>query len=68
MASTPETIGKRIRAARTRAELTLEQLADKLDVTRQAVEQWELGQTRPRADKQRRLADVLGMELTELIP
>ena len=68
MASTHETIGKRIRTARMRADLTLEQVADKLGVTRQAVEQWEQGHTRPHANKQRRLCEVLQMELGDLIP
>ena len=36
---------------RKKANLSQEQLADKLNVTRQAISKWESGQTMPEADK-----------------
>lgn len=40
-------VGARMKAARNRAKMTQEQLAEKLDVTKSAVSQWESGSTLP---------------------
>lgn len=39
----PETLGARIRSFRTQQGLSQEALAEKLDVSRQAVAKWERG-------------------------
>lgn len=40
-------IGKRVRAARRRASLTQDKLAERLGITKSAVSQWESGRTVP---------------------
>lgn len=58
------TLGEKIRECRTRAGLSQEQLAERMDVTRQAVGKWESGQSAPGAEKLQRLADLFGESLT----
>lgn len=41
--------------------MTQEQLAERLEVSRQAVGKWESGKAKPTAEKQTRLSDVLGI-------
>lgn len=41
--------------------MTQEQLAERLDVSRQAVGKWESGKAKPTAEKQARLSEILGI-------
>jgi phage repressor protein C with HTH and peptisase S24 domain len=56
-------IGKRITQARERAELTKSGLARRLKVTPQSVQDWENGDTQPRAERLNKLAEVLDVPL-----
>ena len=47
-------------------QLTQEDIADKLGVTRQSVAKWESGETVPDLDKCKLLADTLGVSLDDL--
>ena len=47
--------------------MSQEELADKLGVSRQAISRWEMGRSRPDVETLQRLADALGVELTELL-
>lgn len=57
-------LGARIRSARTGANLRQEDLADSLQVHVQTVHRWESGQSRPRADTIRQIADATGKPLS----
>ena len=47
-------------------QMTQEDLAEKLDVTRQAVAKWEAGESIPDLEKCRQLADIFGVSLDDL--
>ena len=47
-------------------QMTQEDIADKLGVTRQSVAKWESGETVPDLDKCKLLADTLGVSLDDL--
>jgi len=51
-----------IREAREQAGMTQEALAEKLDVSRQAVSKWELGNAEPSLENLNALSQVLGVE------
>nr|WP_325185702.1 helix-turn-helix transcriptional regulator [uncultured Oscillibacter sp.] len=53
------TYGERIKQARERRGLTQEQLAESLEVSRQAVSKWEMDLSRPARGKLARLSEVL---------
>ena len=53
------TYGERIKQARERKGLTQEQLAEALEVSRQAVSKWEMDLSRPARGKLARLAEAL---------
>lgn len=53
------TIGQRIAEARALAGLNQSQLADKLGISPQSVQQWELGKTTPRGKRMAEIAKVL---------
>lgn len=53
------TYGERIKQARERRGLTQEQLAESLEVSRQAVSKWEMDVSRPARGKLARLSEVL---------
>lgn len=52
---------------REKAGLTLEQLADKVGCTRQTLSKIELKQTIPRLDLAIKIADILGIDVREII-
>lgn len=56
-----DSLGQQIKAARLDAELTQQQLADKIGVTRPTVSQWEAGTTSPTAGKMDDLRRALGL-------
>ena len=47
-------------------QMTQEEVAEKVGVTRQAVAKWEAGETVPDLEKSRRLAEVFGISLDDL--
>lgn len=60
-------IGSNIRRARTRRHLTQDDLAQTVHTTRQTISNYETGRSRPDVETLQRLADALGVELTELL-
>ena len=60
-------IGKNIRKYRTARSVTQDQLAEKLNVTRQAISNWETGKTQPGIDTLTALAAVFEISVEELI-
>jgi transcriptional regulator with XRE-family HTH domain len=62
------TIGEIIQAARVRAGFTQRYVAKTLKVTPSAVNQWEGGTTEPSITNRARLAVLLNLEISDLIP
>lgn len=62
-----QTIGKRIAANRKRLGLTQDQLAERLDVTAQAVSKWENDQSCPDIMMLPRLAEIFGISTDEIL-
>lgn len=60
-------IGKRILELRKKQNITQEQLAEKLDVTRQTISNWELGETSPNSEQLIELADIFEVSVDELL-
>lgn len=60
-------IAKNIRKLRQKRNMTQEELAEKLFVTRQAVSNWETGKNQPDIELLKSLADVFEVEVTELL-
>ena len=60
-------IGEKIAALRKKANLTQEELADVLNVTRQSVSRWEAGEAYPDMNKIGKLADILGTNCDYLL-
>lgn len=56
-----------LRAIRKGLGLTQQDVADRLDKTREAVTRWESGATKPTADTLAALADVLGVSTSDLM-
>ena len=61
-------IGPTIKAARQALGLTLAELGNALGVTRQYVYAWEAGRRNPGPKHLAKLADVLGLQVTDLLP
>lgn len=55
-----------LRSARIRAGLSLADVAKPMGVSRQAVQQWELGTRWPNPDRLPALAELLGVTIDEL--
>ena len=51
---------------RKKALLSQEQLAEKLDVTRQTISKWELGQTKPDMDKLNAMSKLFEVDINIL--
>ena len=60
-------IGANIRRGRVRRKLTQDDLAQTVHTTRQTISNYETGRSRPDVETLQRLADALGVELTELL-
>lgn len=60
-------IGANIRRGRVRRRLTQDDLAQAVHTTRQTISNYETGRSRPDVETLQRLADTLGVELTELL-
>lgn len=61
---TSNEVAKRITQRREQLSLTQTDLAHELDVTPQAVQQWEKGVTSPRGKRLQKLAEILKVEVT----
>lgn len=59
-------VGDNIRRYRKAAKLTQEELADKLDVARSTIAQWERGWTKPNLGRVRDLAVALGTSMSSI--
>ena len=59
-------IGEKITGLRVKAGLSQEQLAEQLDVSRQSVSKWEMGQALPQIDKVLQLCELFGIS-TDLL-
>ncbi|MCL1858385.1 MAG: helix-turn-helix domain-containing protein [Oscillospiraceae bacterium] len=60
-------IGKTIKKIREEKNITQEQLAEKLNVTRQAVSNWENGKTQPDIDTIIKISEILEVSVEEII-
>lgn len=60
-------VAKHIKRLRTARNLTQEELAEKLFVTRQAISAWETEKALPDVETLERIAAALGVEVTEVI-
>ena len=60
-------VSKNIKKLRTAANLTQQELADRLHVTRQAVSSWEKGKNQPDIQTLELIAKELGVSLEEII-
>ena len=61
------TIGEKITKLRTAADISQEQLAEKMEVSRQAVSKWEMDQALPQIDKVLQLCDLFHVSADELM-
>lgn len=59
-------LGNEISKRRKEAKLSQEQLAEKLNVTRQTISNWELGQTVPDINQAKELSKIFNISLDEL--
>jgi transcriptional regulator with XRE-family HTH domain len=62
-----ETVGARIRALRLAANMTQDELAEKLEVSRSAIAQWETGRAGQGRENLERVAKVLNTSLGYLV-
>jgi transcriptional regulator with XRE-family HTH domain len=60
-------LGRTIKTAREAINLSQDQLAEKIGVTRAAVSAWENGDYAPGRKRHRKLADALGITVLELL-
>ncbi len=61
------TIGQKITLLRNSFDLSQEQLADKINVSRQSVSKWEMDQALPQIDKILQLCSIFGVTADELL-
>lgn len=59
-------VGKNIKKLRSAKGLTQEELAAKLNVTRQALSSWETGRTEPDIDTLERISQVLEVSIEDV--
>lgn len=57
----------KIKLLRQRKGMTQTQLAEKIEVSHQNISRWETGAVIPRIDKLKRIAEVLGCAINDLI-
>ncbi len=60
-------VSKNIKKFRTEKGMTQESLAEKIFVTRQAISNWETGKTKPDVDSLLKIAEILDVQVEELI-
>ncbi len=61
------TIGEKIAKLRTSLDISQEQLAERLSVSRQAVSKWEMDQSLPQIDKVLLLCELFGVSADALL-
>ncbi|MBQ6895039.1 MAG: helix-turn-helix domain-containing protein, partial [Clostridia bacterium] len=61
------TIGEKIARLRVSLDISQEQLAEKLSVSRQSVSKWEMDSALPQIDKVLQLCDVFNISADELL-
>lgn len=61
------TIGEKIAQLRVNADISQEQLAEKISVSRQSVSKWEMDQALPQIDKVLQICDLFGISTDELL-
>ncbi len=61
------TIGEKITNLRQRQGVSQEQLAEKMDVSRQSVSKWEMDQALPQIDKVLQLCEIFGVSCDDLL-
>ena len=61
------TIGQQIQNLRIEKGLTQERLAEMLEVSRQSVSKWELGQALPEVDKVIRMSELFGVSTDKIL-
>lgn len=61
------TFGEKLQSLRQRSGMSQDALAERLDVSRQAVSRWERDETMPETDKVVALADVFGVTTDYLL-
>lgn len=60
-------LGNKILELRKKNGFSQEQLGEKVDVTRQTISNWELGETTPNPEQLKRLSHVLNISIDELL-
>ncbi len=60
-------LGNKILELRKKKGLSQEQLGEKIEVTRQTISNWELGQTTPNPDQLKLLSNALNISIDELL-
>ena len=60
-------LGDNILKLRKDCKLSQEQLAEKIDVTRQTISNWELGETSPNPEQLKLLSKALNVSIDELL-
>ena len=60
-------LGENIFKLRKDLKLSQEQLAEKVDVTRQTISNWELGETSPNPEQLKLLSKTLNVSIDELL-
>lgn len=64
---TPESVGSRIKALRRAANMTQDELAERLNVSRSAIAQWETDRTGQVRENMERIAKILNTSLGYLV-
>lgn len=60
-------LGENIYTLRKKQKLSQEQLAEKINVTRQTISNWELGETSPNPEQLIKISGVFGISIDELV-
>lgn len=60
-------LGNKILAFRKKSNITQEELAEQLNVTRQTISKWELGETSPDIKQAKELSKIFKVSLDELV-
>ena len=60
-------LGKKLQSLRKKLKISQEQLAEKLDVTRQTISKWELEETTPDIKQAQKISEFFKISLDELL-
>lgn len=61
------TLGENIHNLRKSKKLSQEELAEKVNVTRQTISNWELGETSPNPEQLKLLSKILDISIDDLV-